>query len=102
MPDQGPEGHAIAIDSSGRIVTAGFAYDWEKRDAAIVRMNPDGSYDTSFVGPTYAGNGLVRLQITDQYDQVNGIAFQSDGSIVLAVFSQSSDGSTAWLARLHP
>ena len=65
-------------------------------------MSASGAYDTTFEGPTYLGNGLVRLSISNDYDQITAIAFQSDGSIVLADFAQNEYGSTAWLARLHP
>jgi uncharacterized delta-60 repeat protein len=42
------EGHAIAIQSDGKIIVAGYAYEGSKKFFALVRYNPDGSLDTSF------------------------------------------------------
>ncbi len=79
---------AVAVDSSGRILLAGFAQAGNTDyDMAIVRYNNDGSLDN-----TFNGNGRRHIAFNrggDNIDIVTGIAF--DGSkIVLGGYSQDN------------
>ncbi len=69
---------AVAIQSDGKIVAAGSAFNGTDDDFAVARYNPDGSLDASF------GTGGVSTQSIGAQDQAHGVAIQSDGRIVVA------------------
>ncbi len=71
-------GAAVVLDSSGRIVVAGFTDAVDARgDFAVARYNADGSLDT-----TFGSNGKV---VTDfgGSDSATGIAIDSSGRILV-------------------
>lgn len=76
--------NAVVIDGSGKIVVAGYAWVSLIRIFALARYNANGSLDTSFG----SGTGMVTTPFFDigtlAYDQVNAIALQTDGKIVVA------------------
>ncbi len=69
--------HAVAIQSDGKIVVAGFTYQNLASDFALVRYNTNGTVDN-----TFGTSGKVETHI-DVYDYAKGIVIQSDGKIVL-------------------
>jgi uncharacterized delta-60 repeat protein len=74
--------NALAIQSDGKIVAAGFAHNSSAihpADFALVRYNPDGSLDTSF-----DTDGVVITSIQSTSSGVRAIALQPDGKIVAA------------------
>jgi uncharacterized delta-60 repeat protein len=74
---------AIAI-GSGKIYLAGHATNGGNRDLAVARYNLNGSLDTSF-----GGTGKVVTTLPGGFhDELEGIAVQSDGKLVVAGFSQ--------------
>ena len=88
---------AVAIDSQGRIVVAGFTDggatggDW-----AVVRLLPDGSVDPSFsLGP---GNSL---SIGPGADLANAVALDPSGRILVAGRSVNGGHTDAVIARLN-
>lgn len=92
----------VAIQADGKIVVGGYAQrdGTGNFDFAVVRLNTDGSLDTSFssdgkavIAFDYGGGGD---------DRATGIAIQSDGKIVLVGYTQKAalgDNDIA-LARL--
>jgi uncharacterized delta-60 repeat protein len=82
---------AVAIQSSGKIVVAGYSYTTGGYNFALVRYNTNGSLDSSFYG-----SGTV---ITDfgGSDCAYAMAIQPDGKIVVAGYTSS--GSDFALAR---
>lgn len=71
---------AVAIDADCRIVVAGRKEDSNgNRDFGVVRLNADGSPDTSF-----AGDGRVAVDFAGGNDEASAVAIQSDGRIVVA------------------
>lgn len=78
------EATAIAIQSDGKILVAGYAKTTSNsNDFALVRYNQDGSLDTSF-----GTNGKVTSDAVGS-DYANAIAIQGDGKIVLAGYTTS-------------
>jgi uncharacterized delta-60 repeat protein/uncharacterized repeat protein (TIGR01451 family) len=73
------EGHAVAIDASGRILVAGDSVDGDN-DFVVARLNSDGSLDTTFSG------GKVRTGFGD-WEGAYDIAIDSAGRIVLAGYA---------------
>ena len=89
--------HDVALQADGRIVAAGYIKTGQD-DAvfAIVRYNTDGSLDTSF-----DNDGKVTTDFGAFYDAVQGVAIQSDGKIVAAGHTASSNagGTVITLVR---
>jgi uncharacterized delta-60 repeat protein len=91
---------AVAIDSNGKIVTAGVANGGATgNDFALVRYNSDGTLDSTFgaggkvITPISAGNGD---------DRAFALAIQSDGKIVAAGASTNTvTGSDFALVRYN-
>ncbi|MBI2071118.1 MAG: hypothetical protein HYT79_11020 [Elusimicrobia bacterium] len=95
------EARGMAIDSSGRILVAGFLTA-ANQDAAVWRLSADGILDTTFsngdadgVDGVYiyngAGNGT---------DQANAITIDSSGRILVAGFLQSATNRDMAVWRL--
>jgi uncharacterized delta-60 repeat protein len=88
--------NALAIQSDGKIVVAGFSSNGSNYDFALVRYNPNGSLDTSF-----GTGGKVTTDFNSSNDIAASLAIQSDGKIVLAGHSGGSPSHFA-LARYNP
>ncbi len=79
MSGNSDRGHSVAIQSNGKIVVAGYAYDSGYDSFAIARYNSDGSLDTSF-----ATDGKVITDIAGNSDQGHSLVIDGDGKIVVA------------------
>jgi uncharacterized delta-60 repeat protein len=69
------EAYAVAIQSDGKIVAAGYSYIGSQNVFALVRYNTNGSLDT-----TFNATGIV----TTAAGQALAVAIQPDGKIVAA------------------
>jgi uncharacterized delta-60 repeat protein len=86
-------GRAVAIQSDGKIVMAGYSGS----DFAVARFNTDGSLDT-----TFSGDGLQTTDFNSRTDIAFGVAIQNDGKIVVVGFSNSvSTGNDFAVARYN-
>lgn len=71
---------AIKLQSNGKIVAAGTADNPASTDFAVVRLNTNGSLDT-----TFSGDGRQTTDIaSNSFEYVDGVAIQSDGKITVA------------------
>ncbi len=93
--------NALALQPDGKIVIAG-ACNNVGYDFCVARLNPDGTLDATFDGPLGNGNGAFLLPIGSSADQLNAVALQSDGKIVLAGHCSVLSGTAFCVARLHP
>jgi uncharacterized delta-60 repeat protein len=71
--------HAAALDSSGRVVVAGYTESATDRNIMLARYNDNGSPDGSF-----DGDGIVVTPIGGADDEARAIVLQPDGKIVVA------------------
>jgi uncharacterized delta-60 repeat protein len=71
--------YSIALQSDGKIITAGSSSLSSYYNFALVRYNADGTLDTSF-----NGDGIVTTDLGDFDDIVTSVVLQSDGMIVAA------------------
>ncbi|MBL4733685.1 MAG: cadherin domain-containing protein, partial [Rhizobiaceae bacterium] len=86
---------AIALQSDGKILIAGNTSN-SSIGFSIVRLNSDGTFDTSF-----SGDGIANANISGGQDLVYGMTIQSDGKILLSGYATNkfalvrfnSDGS---------
>ena len=87
---------AVAIQSDGKIVAAGYSYNGANYDFALVRYNTDGSLDT-----TFNTTGKVTTAIGASNDSAYVIAIQSDGKIVAAGYSDNGANYDFALVRYN-
>jgi uncharacterized delta-60 repeat protein len=89
----------VAIDSQDRIVTAGMAtVSATNTDFAIIRFNPDGSFDVSL-----DGDSKETIDFNGKPDEAFTLAIQPDARIVVAGYETNPDGTTdSALVRLNP
>jgi uncharacterized delta-60 repeat protein len=88
-------GKALAVQLDGKIIVAGAASNGVDNDALILRLNSDGTLDTTFgVGgvTTFNGGGS---------DAANGLAIRSDGKIVISGQSFNGANNDCLVIRLN-
>ncbi|MBK7681830.1 MAG: T9SS type A sorting domain-containing protein [Bacteroidetes bacterium] len=76
------ECRSVMIQTDGKIVVAGFSFDFTTRVFAAVRFNTDGSLDNSF-----DNDGIVTTAIGSTDDAGYAAALQSDGKIVVTGYT---------------
>lgn len=77
---------AVAIQSDGKIIVAGYGLTGANRDLALARFLTDGSLD-----PSFSGDGKLLLGIGTGNDEAFAVALQPDGKILVAGYA--ADGS---------
>ena len=96
----GDYGKAVAIQSDGKIVIAGYSDDSTSEDYFVAsRFNSNGTIDS-----TFGIDGWAKVSITGEAknDFANSVAIQSDGKIVLAGYSIDSSQNEAFaVTRLN-
>ena len=86
----------LAIQPDGKILVSGISFNGIDDDIAVIRLNVDGSIDSSF-----GTGGTVRTNVRG-WDRGFALALQYDGKIVVAGFIYSPKGSGMVLARYNP
>jgi uncharacterized delta-60 repeat protein len=79
--------NAVAIDSNGKVVVAGYSDASGSTDFALARYNPDGTLDSTF---NSTGKVLTDLSGSGGTDAVSAVAIDSNGKIVVAGYSNAS------------
>ena len=77
--------YSAAIKNNGKIVLAGYSYNKNDYDIAIVQYNSDGIIDSSF-----GTNGIVTTPVGAYNDYAYSTAIQSNGNILAAGYSESN------------
>ena len=92
------QANALAIDAAGRIVIAGSISDGTHVHSAVVRLQPNGFYDTAFGvgGRSDAGFGLGYTP----GDGANALTFDHSGRIIIAGYVTSPKGYEFGVARI--
>jgi len=78
---------SVALQTDGKLVLAGYAYDGSANVFAAVRYNSNGSLDTSF-----SGDGKQTTNFGSIDDEANSVVVQANGRIILA--GHSYNGNT--------
>ncbi len=89
-------GYAVALQSDGKIVIAGDDSTGVNSAFTVVRLNTDGSLDT-----TFSGDGIASTMIGSLYDHAFAVAIQPDGKIVVAGESFNGTDNDVALLRYH-
>ena len=80
------EAHGVAVQSDGKLLISGFGTNSSgNSDFILVRLNTDGSLDTSF-----SDGGKALIDIGGASDQAYCMTLQSDGKVLLAGSSNAS------------
>jgi uncharacterized delta-60 repeat protein len=95
LSDGNDVAYAVAVQADGKILVAGTTPSADGNNIAVARMNADGTLDTSFGAGTSDGSpdGVVTLSLGKGDDEARAIAVQSDGKIVIAGTSSSTDAT---------
>ena len=91
---------AVAVQPDGKIVVAGTC----SQKFCVARLNENGTFDTSFTGPTGNSAGHFSFEVAGFNDVLSGMALQSDGKLVLVgTCDESSAANTERMcvARLN-
>ncbi len=82
------EARALAVQSDGKIVVAGFSTNGADNDFAVLRYNADGTLDNTGFGT----GGMVTTPISAN-DEASAVVVQSDGKIVVG--GTSNEGTSS-------
>ncbi len=85
---------AMAIQTDGKIVVAGYYFNGFYNKIALVRYNSNGSLDTGF-----GTGGLVLTDVGSYNDEAYAVAIQSTGEIVVAGSTQNATRNEFALVR---
>lgn len=86
--------NTIKLQADGKIILAGQATSGNLKGFAAIRLNSDGSLDT-----TFANGGSLITSISNVDDRVFTIALHPDGRIMLGGYSKSSTYTKLAVAR---
>src|SRR5690554_4244257 len=78
-------GSAVAVDDSGKILIGGHKWISNiglKLDLAVVRLNEDGTFDTS-----YGDNGVAIARVVDGSNYADDMLLQPDGKAIIAGYT---------------
>lgn len=76
--------NSVAIQSDGKIITAGYADLGGQVVFALIRLNSNGALDT-----TFDSDGKVSTSFASFYDEATSVAIQSDGKIITSGYSNN-------------
>lgn len=88
------QARAVSIESDGKILVSGFTTISGTTLFGIVRLNSDGSLDTSF-----GTNGKVTTNFGGSTNEILSMFMQPDGKIDVSGFSNASGNNSFALAR---
>lgn len=69
---------SVAVQTDGKIVSAGYTEKDYQSSFLVMRILPDGSPD-----PDFGTNGVAMAKISEFSNEANAVAIQSDGKIVI-------------------
>lgn len=89
-------GRAVAIQANGKIVVAGNTDANGDDDMVVLRLNPDGTLDSSF-----GADGTQIVDFAGGDDQANDLLIQPDGSLILVGEALQPGSLRFGLARIE-
>ena len=87
---------ALALQPDGKFVLAGYCSNGVNLDFCAVRLNSDGTLDTSF-----NSTGKLLLAVGAGDDYATGVAVQSDGKLLLSGYCVNAGNNDFCVARLN-
>ena len=92
---------ALALQSDGKILAAGYAGSGSDLDFVIARYNTDGTLDTDTFNILGNQPGVNMTAVGSATDQAEALALQADGSVVVAGFSDNGANSDFAMTRYN-
>jgi uncharacterized delta-60 repeat protein len=89
-------GLSAAIQSDDKIVVSGYSFNGLNNDFAVVRYNSDGTLDNNF-----GTGGKVTTALGSFGDLAYSMVIQSDGKIILAGYSDTTNSNFFGLVRYN-
>ncbi|MDQ0304173.1 hypothetical protein [Ancylobacter polymorphus] len=85
----------VAVQTDGKIVVAGYHQEGASTNIAVLRLNTDGTLDSSF-GKANDGtpDGVVNISLGDGNDIANAVGLTADGKVVIAGTTVAKDGTS--------
>ena len=97
----GDQANGIALQSDGKIVVAGTTHgaNMQSADFAVARLTTDGMLDETFAD---VGKTTIAFDLDNGVgdDDVDALAIEADGTIVLAGSAETTDGVVVAVARM--
>lgn len=90
------QARSVALQADGKLVVVGRSSNGTNDDFSIIRLNSNGSLDTSF-----DGDGKRLLSIGTSADEASSVVIQADGKILVAGSSLNGAGYDFAIARLN-
>ena len=90
------EAYCITVQSDGKILLGGSSYSVSNYDYSIIRLNANGSLDSSF-----NSSGKAIIPVGASSDFAYSISIQNDDKILLGGYSEKYGGSDYSLVRLN-
>ena len=87
---------SVIVQPDGKIVAAGYANTPSGEQMTVIRLNADGTLDTSF-----DGDGMLMLDIGAGGDRINDIILQDDGKLIAVGQSNNGSNNDAIVLRLN-
>ena len=78
--------YSVAVQPDGKLVLAGRSVNGNNSDYSVVRLNANGTLDTSF-----ANGGILMLPVGNYWDEVRSVMLQADGKVVLTGRSHNTN-----------
>jgi uncharacterized delta-60 repeat protein len=88
--------NSVVLQSDGKIVVAGSAYNGNNDDFAVARYYTNGSLDI-----TFGTGGFVTTPIGTSNDRANSVVLQSDGKIMVAGYARIGSYDEFAVARYN-
>jgi len=92
---------AMALQSDGKILVAGYAGNGTDLDFAVARYNTDGTLDTGNFSVLGNIQGVILIPIGSGTDQAEALALKANGSVVVAGFSDNGANDDFALAQIN-
>ena len=89
-------GNSVTVQPDGKIIVAGYSFNGSNQDFSLVRLNADGSLDS-----TFNGSGKLLVPVGSSGDDGNSVTLQPDGKIVVAGGSYNGINYDFSLIRLN-
>ena len=86
----------ITVQADGRIVLAGYSDTGPNDDFSVVRLNSDGTFDS-----TFSGDGILTTAIGGGSDRGFSVAIQSDGRVVVTGSSFNGSNNDVAVVRYN-
>lgn len=89
--------YSSVLQNDGKILAAGYTYNGNNDDFALVRYNSNGDRDI-----TFGNDGIVVTSIGNFYDRAFSITIQSDGKIIASGYAENGTDDDIVLVRYKP